>query len=96
MNQQLDGMKKSIFPVWVVVLLQGPALAADWPAWRGSLGDGTVNDPEWHLEEFLPLAKIIHSGNRPLQGRRNSRNEIPRLTHPYRPAAMKRLPRPED
>jgi hypothetical protein len=50
MNPQLDRMKKFIFPVEVVVLLQGRALTADWLAWRGSLGDATVNDPDGHLE----------------------------------------------
>jgi hypothetical protein len=43
--------------VFAIVGSRPSVLAEDWPAWRGALGDGTVNDPdapvEWKLPENL-------------------------------------------
>ena len=50
-------MKSSLILVIALIFAIQTGRAEDWPAWRGALGDGTVNEPdapvEWKLPENL-------------------------------------------
>ena len=56
-------MKSSLILVIALIFAIQTVRAEDWPAWRGALGDGTVNEPDapigWKLPENLVWKKSL-------------------------------------